>query len=325
MKRAIVTGAGGFIGGALANALLDEGCEVYGVDVRAEGMRALEARAGFLPLTVDLGSERLSERIDAPVDALFYLSWGGTLQGRDLYDVGLQMRNAMIAAGACEDAAKYCKRFLFISSSYEFMKDRERTTVPVNIYGIAKGAAARLCASIALRGGMEFNKLILTNTYGVGDRSEKAVNTIIRRMLAGEELTLVAGDNPNDWVYIEDTVRGLIAAAERGEAFRDYYIGHREITTFQEKIGEMRDLLRPEMELHFGGMPERTWVDYSELDLDALYRDTGFACEVDFREGILKTAAWLKTLQAEPARISGGGELNNLLIFPAGRERAVAA
>ena len=56
----------------------------------------------------------------------------------------------------------------------------------------------------------------------------------------------------------------------------------------------MRDALQPEMELTFGGMEEDTFIDYSLIELDTLYNDTGFECQADFRESIIKTAEWLR-------------------------------
>ena len=152
-----------------------------------------------------------------------------------------------------------------------------------------------MCASMAYRGHIGFVKVILTNTFGPGDRSDKAVNTLVRSMLDRKPLRLVEGKRANDWVFIDDTVNGLITAAENGVDFRDYDIGHGEITTFREKIITMRNTLCPSIELPFGTMQENTYIDYSSIDLDALYRDTGFECKADFRKSILKTAEWVKS------------------------------
>lgn len=35
-------------------------------------------------------------------------------------------------------------------------------------------------------------------------------------------------------------------------------------------------------------------IDYSMIDLEALYRDTGFECKSDFEESILKMVKWIK-------------------------------
>lgn len=294
MKTAIVTGAGGFIGGALTKELLKRGYRVYGIDIRPIG--GFEKYPNFLPICADLRTDDLTEQISEKADYVFHLALIGSMKSKDLYNTDLQIDNISAAVRFFKQIAPICGKYVFISSSYEYMRDKNNTRLPLCIYGIAKKAAADMCASIAYRDKIGFVKAVLTNTFGVGDRSDKAVNTIVRSMLENRPLKLVEGTNKNDWVYIDDTVNGLIAVAEKGIDFKDYYIGHRDITTFREKIIEMRDLLCPSMELNFGSMEENTYIDYSLIDLDAIHRDTGFECRVDFRESILKTAEWVKTL-----------------------------
>lgn len=207
------------------------------------------------------------------------------------------------------------------------MRDANQQELPLCIYGVAKRAAADMCASMAYREHVGFIKVILTNTFGPGDKSDKAVNTIMRSMLDQKPLSLVEGKRKNDWVYIDDTVSGLIVAAEKGIDFRDYYIGHKDITTFREKIIAMRDILCPSMKLSFGTMPENTYVDYSMIDLDALYRDTSFECQADFKNAILKTATWLQSQMSGNGKKSHGGGLilyNSIIQFCITR-KAVAA
>ena len=293
MKTAVVTGAGGFIGGALTKKLLDKNIIVYGVDISEKIYNAFNEYENFIPLKTDFSKEKLSDKIHENIDVLFYLSWGGKLGGSDLYDYTLQLENVRTAIKTCEDSAKFCKHFIFAASSYECMV-KEQIAIPINIYGIAKKTAADMCASVAYRNNMGFNKAILTNTFGVGDRSDKAVNTIIKAMMFNRPLKLVDGTHKNDWVYIDDTVNGLISIADNGIHFKNYYIGHSEISTFKEKINIMKTILCPKRKLIFGDINEDTYVDYSEFDLNSLHNDTGFECKSDFKESILKTAEWLK-------------------------------
>ena len=302
MRTAIVTGAGGFIGGALSRELLNLGYKVYGADLKAEYLEPLSKDKNFVPVAIDLTCEALSNKIPERADVMFYLSWGGSLGGKDLYDVELQTNNIKTAAKVCEDVSNICKRFVFISSSYEHMKSYDTKDFPINIYGIAKRAAGDICAQISSQNGMEYVKTVLTNTYGVGDRSQKAVNTIINAMQNSLPLKLVEGNNPNDWVYINDTVKGLIHIAEQCESFREYYIGHKNISTFKDKIHDMGAVICPQRRFTFGEMPENTYIDYACLKEKI---PEGFECQSDFKESIMKTANWLKSTYH--ANSAGGG------------------
>ena len=316
MKTAIVTGAGGFIGGALSKELLNLGYKVYGADLKAEYLELLCENKNFVPIAIDLTCEALSNKIPEKVDIMFYLSWGGSLGGKDLYDIELQTNNIKTAAKVCEDSAKICKKFIFISSSYEHMKSETTGDFSVNTYGIAKRAAGDICAQISSQSGIEYSKAVLTNTYGIGDRSKKAVNTIINAMQNNLQLKLVDGNNPNDWVYIDDTVKGLIHIAEQGKPYSEYYIGHKSISTFREKITDMGAAICPDRSFSFGEMPENTYIDYTQLT-EEIPED--FECQLDFKESIMKTANWLKS--EYPAKFSGGG-YNYQVIISAARKAA---
>ena len=305
MKKAIVTGAGGFIGGALTKALLEKGYTVYGVDLNGENLTPLCNYNLFVPVEIDLKKDNLSEHIKDTVDVLYYMSWGGSMSAEDRYNVPLQTNNISVAASVCKDSVKFCRKFIFASSSYENMKSSETNSFIIDIYGIAKRAAGDICASISNRNSMDYNKVILTNTFGVGDRSKKAVNTIVTAMINNFPLKLVEGNNPNDWVYIDDTVKGLILCGENGKPFSEYYIGNSNITTFKEKILEMGIVLCPERKFTFGEMSENTYIDYTKLKDEI---QDGFECKADFKESILNTAKWIKSQETdEPHRLSGGG------------------
>ena len=183
MKTAIITGAGGFIGGALTQKLLEKGYKVYGVDISETALSRFTNNKNFIPLCVDLNKIALSEIIREKIDIIFHLAWGGIFGGGDYYNTELQINNIFTAVKTIEGAAGICNRFIFFASSYEYMRDTAGKDIPVNIYGSAKKTAAEMCESVAYRHDIKFNKIILTNTFGIGDKSKKAVNTIIRLII----------------------------------------------------------------------------------------------------------------------------------------------
>lgn len=82
----------------------------------------------------------------------------------------------------------------------------------------------------------------------------------------------------------------FIAIGDKGANSRGYYIGHRKLKTFRQWMMQVRDVINPDIELIFGEYKDVQNIDYSMIDLEALYRDTGFECKSDFEESILKTA-----------------------------------
>ena len=77
MKKAIVTGAGGFIGGALTELLLDKGMTVYGVGISEKALGRHTGKANFYPIIADFtkyGSlhEQIEER---DIDVFYHFAW----------------------------------------------------------------------------------------------------------------------------------------------------------------------------------------------------------------------------------------------------------
>ena len=295
MKKAIVTGAGGFIGGALTELLLDKGVTIYGVDISEKALGRHTRKANFCPIIADFtkyGSlhEQIEER---DIDVFYHFAWQG--YGKDTQNFDVQIENVVGTERACEAAIKlYCKKFVFACSSYEYQKNEvEGKTGYCSIYGAAKTASKAFARTTAHRAGMAFCGAIFTNVFGVGDRSNRSSNTIIRQLLRGEDLKSTKGDVLYDWSYIDDVIGGLYAIGTSGVDGKEYYVGSNRLRPFKNIITEVRDILTPDAKIDFGAFTDTAYVDYTGIDIYKLYRDTGFYPNCDFRESVLKTADWL--------------------------------
>lgn len=297
MKKVIITGATGFIGGALAKKLLSDGVTVYGIDIDAKRLEQMKQYGDFIPVVADFSKyDKLSEMItDKDIDVFYHFAWAGKLGGQDLYDYKLQISNTLAACKSCEFACSInVKRFVFISSSYQFMVDNKTNSTNSNIYGIEKNSAQLLCKAICYTHNAEFIGAILTNTYGNGDYSKKAVNTFIRKLLNNENLDLITGEYQNDWMYIDETVRGLIYVGCTQYEKEEIYIGHSDISTFKEKLIIMKKVLNSESELNFGCYQDNAHVDYKKL-IPICINQAEIKMQ-NFEEYINLTAKWIKQI-----------------------------
>ena len=328
MKRAIVTGASGFIGRALTKRLLSEGVEVWAV-VTGQGKTAGIASDQLHEVVCDFAHYgELIELLPHDVDWFIHAAWAG-FYGPHSRDLLVQAGNISASAATMEQAKCIgIKRFLFLGSSYQYrmepvMDNGCEVFIRNNIYGIAKEAAGRMLRAKAVEYGISFNSVLFTNVFGVGDRSTRSTNTMIRQLLKGESLRLISGEHLHDWTYINDAVDGMLAVLERGTDGAEYYIGKRQPKTFREIVTRVRDTLAPEAELRFGAYEDRGYIDYSLIDMDRLYRDTGFECGADFTESIQKTAQWLlkedtkvSEMTEEMVNNPSGGGGNVIIILP---------
>ena len=301
MKTAIVTGACGFIGKALTKQLLDRGIEVFAVVWDKNKLADILSPNLHIINTMGKDSLPLMRSIDVHIDVFFHLAWVG-VSGKKANDDQIQMENVIQSYNIFRAVSEMpVDKFIFAASSYEYKVeplyiDNLSFMGNANLYGAAKHACRILCETYAAHKRITFLSILFTNVYGVGDFSNRSTNTLIRQLLNGQELRLINGKHLHDWTYIDDAIEGILAAAEKGKPLKEYYIGSRELRTFKDIVTEMRNVLAPDVTLKFGQYQDESYIDYSKIDLDALYRDTGFFIRCDFKESVRKTAEWIKQL-----------------------------
>lgn len=308
IKKAIVTGAGGFIGSALTKKLLEQGTYVIGVDISETMLKKFETYENFKPIIAGFDTyNTLSEKIsDRDIDVFFHFALKGSF-GESLKDYTLQLYNAEGACKAIQAAINCdCRKFILAGTANQFEvinyltleKYEPRYTC---IYSAGKIAADVMCKTIAFNEGIEYNCGLIAMAYGEGNFSRVSLpNVVISKLLKNEIPDLIEGNNIYDMIYIDDITEAFIAIAKRGGNLKNYYIGHRKPKLFKENMNMIRDAINTTIQLNFGAYKDvPSGMDYSKIDLNALYNDTGFECKADFRESILKTAEWVKTLNWE--------------------------
>ncbi len=312
MKTAIVTGATGFIGMALTRELSRAGVRVYAIDINAEKLGVFSELPGVEAICARIGDDGASyEQIPNDSDVFYHCAFAGGFGGEALKNYDLQLKNATLAGDAAELALKLgARKFVFASTVNtvelrSFIGNEDFKPRYTCIYSAGKLAAELICKTLAYNGGMEFCTALVAMPYGEGNGARTLPNIVMEQLMTGVKPRLIEGGNLYDLVYIDDVAGALRAIGEKGHNFRDYYVGHRRLETFRVWMTRIRDALAPGAELGFGEYPDAPALDYGRIDLDALYRDTGFECRADFEESIKKTAQWL--MEPEKAENTNGG------------------
>ncbi|HAG70350.1 MAG TPA: hypothetical protein DCL38_10330 [Lachnospiraceae bacterium] len=301
MNKVIITGCGGFFGGALTKTLLDQGVKVYGVDINEEKLSRFREHENFYPVAAEFEDyEKLPEMIkDTGADVFYHLAWAGGFTTA-IRDYKLQMRNAAFAGDALTAARNLlAKKFVYANTynQYEIINFLESETFEPRytcIYSTGKTAAGLICRTLAHNLGIEYSAGLIPMPYGENNYSKQLVNVVIDSLNHGKAPKLVEGNNLYDLVYVQDIADALIAIGERGKDKKEYYVGHRRLKTFKEWMIEIRDEIAPEVELKFGEFKDNQQIDYSKVDLDALYRDTGWECRYELRGRIKDVAQWVR-------------------------------
>ncbi|MCL1987839.1 MAG: NAD(P)-dependent oxidoreductase [Firmicutes bacterium] len=300
MKKVIITGASGFIGTALSKQLLQDGVTVYGVGRNENRLNELKNFGDFRPVIADFSDyDKLHEIIDdRDFDMLWHFSWqDANLVTAECNDYNMQLKNIQAACTVAEVAAKLkCAASANLSSTKQYTVELNYAQELLNpmLYGMSKKSAAEWFMTISYKNGVPCKNMLTPRIFGENLPKENPLHLFIRKLLANEELNLISGEFPDDWLYIDDLVDGILHVAKSPKKYTEYYIGNQNITTFKEKLNLMKTVLSSTSNLVFGTYPETHRVDYTKFDLAALQNDTGYVVKSDFAENIRKTADWIK-------------------------------
>ena len=300
MKNVIVTGANGFIGKTLVNALLEKGYHVVALDIRFDDVLANDERATCVNVMNKEVAALAGEIPQQDYMCFFHLAWAGT-SGPARADYVVQLNNVKLACDYIKLCSEIgCKRVVYASSinemeTYEYLQSDKIEPAGGYIYGTGKLAAHLMGETVAKFNGIEFIPVIITNIYGVGEKSARMIYTSINKLVHKEHCSFTAGYQTYDFIYITDAINSIIAVAEKGKAFNRYYIGGGEPKPLREFLLEMRDIVDPEVELGLGDIPFKgVDISYDQFDLKKVERDTGYKNEVPFAEGIRMTAEYIR-------------------------------
>lgn len=304
MKRAVITGGTGVVGRALLALLLERGTEVLFL-YHGDSARATDLPQSPLLRAVPCSLEELSavQPSDADsYDAFFHLAWAGSY-GSSREDSTLQEKNVQYAADAAALAARLgCRVFVGVGSQSEYgdvpmdqAASPAMTCHPKTAYGAAKLAARERTLAVCNKEKLCHVWARLFSIYGAYDRPQTLVMQAISAFAAGRDGAFTKGEQTWDYLHAADAARALLLLAGRGRHSGIYNVASGDPLSLAEYITQIRDAVNPGCALQLGAVPYYPGqVMNLRADISDLVRDTGFAPEVGFAEGIRRTLAWYR-------------------------------
>ncbi len=295
-RRALVTGAAGFIGSALCQRLVASGTEVHGVS------RVSRSTAdGIRWWTADLSEVDAAPRILRQVrpDVVFHLA-SHVSGDRGLGAVVPTLRdNLVTTVNLLTAAAEAGEARVVLAGSME-EPDRD-DPAPSSPYAAAKSAASAYARLFDQLYGLPVVNLRVFMVYGPGQRDDtKLIPYVISSLLRGEAPRLSSGRREVDWVYIDDVVAAFVAAAEAEKAPGSTLdIGSGELVSIRSLVERIVALVGGEVRPVFSALPDRPGERPRDAEVAPSRETIGWEPSTPLDIGLARTVDWFRTRVGE--------------------------
>ena len=291
--KILVTGARGFIGSRLYQYLCETGADVYAVSRSFRSPHEDGAHVWQGDLADSAAVQNLF-RVVKP-DIIFHMA-GLAVGARDLSLVlPTLLSNLVTTANVLTAATEIgCQRIVFPASLEE--PDSEVNPIPSSPYAAAKWASrayARMFYQL-YQTPVVIVRVFLT--YGPGpEKQNKVIPYVIHSLLQGEPPKLTSGQRLVDWIYIDDVVSGLIAAAQAPGIEGDTIdLGSGILVSIQSAVQQIVRLVGAGVEPLFGALPDRAFEQVKVADTASAYAKLRWQPLTSLEKGLESTVAWYK-------------------------------
>lgn len=312
MSRIVVTGAAGFIGSHLCDALLERNHHVIGLDsfddfydpqVKRQNLSIAQQHSNFSLVAGDIRNvETVEEVITPEVDVVVHLAARAgvrpSIKNPVLYQ-DVNVRGTTVLLDVC--SRRSIEKFIFASSSSVYgnnqkvpFAESDPVDHPISPYAATKKAGELLCHTWHHLYHFPVTCLRFFTVYGPRQRPDLAIHKFLRLMEEDKPIPVFGdGSMMRDFTYIDDIVDGVLRAIDRCKGFHIYNLGESQpiklaelIQTLEEVSGKKAIIQREPLQ---PGDVTRTFAD-----ITLAKAELGFNPSTDIRSGLARFVEWFR-------------------------------
>jgi UDP-glucuronate 4-epimerase len=317
MQRFLVTGGVGFIGHHLTRALLERGAAVRILDDFSDAPYPTRLKRRHAAALVEAYGDRLeivegcvthretANRLAADTAGVLHLA--GLAGVRPSFADPARYAEVNVEGTAVQlEAAQRAGTplFVFASSSSVYgnstplpaVEDAPATT-PESPYAASKRGAELVVTSLLRKTpAMRCPILRFFTVYGPWQRPEMAITTFLRKVRAGEPITLFGdGSMRRDFTHVDDIVRGVLAAVDRAPVGpRTYNLGSGAPITLADLVVAIGKVARREVRVERASVPLGD-VDATFADTSRAAEELGWRPDMPLEVGLATVVRWLES------------------------------
>jgi len=311
MKTILLTGAAGFIGSHVCDALLARGDRVAGLDsfndyynpaLKRANLAKAQTNERFRLYEADICHAAQLEDIVGEVrpDVVVHLAARAgvrpSLLDPHLYHTvnigGTQNLLDAIRKHPVSHAVLASTSAVYGGSTQIHFRETDPVFQPISIYAATKRMNEMQASIYSSLYGLHVTMLRFFTVYGPRQRPDMAIHLFTEKLLAGAAIPMFGdGETRRDYTYVDDIVSGVLQAVDRPFRYEIFNLGESHTTTLRELIALLGEAL--------GVSPRIEQLPAQPGDVPLTYADVsharellGYAPTTDMRTGLARFAEW---------------------------------
>ncbi|HLD16796.1 MAG TPA: NAD-dependent epimerase [Coxiellaceae bacterium] len=337
----LVTGAAGFIGFHLSQALLNDHHRVLGIDnlndyydvnLKKDRLNLLKKHENFRFIKMDLAERDRMEALfqTHEFDVVVNLAAQAGVRYSLINPHAYFDANLVGFSHVLEECRKQqVKHLVFASSSSVYgantkipFSESDNVDHPISLYAATKKANELMAHSYAHLHGLPCTGLRFFTVYGPWGRPDMALFKFVRNILEGKPIDVFNhGNMERDFTYIDDIVDGIVRVihapakpnakwsgkhpdpATSSAPYRIYNIGNNQPVSLADFIATIETALSKKAIKNFLPLQPGD-VERTYADITRLKQDCGFSPQTSIQEGVRRFVDWYKNYYASLLAIS---------------------
>lgn len=294
MFKYAITGASGFLGKALFKHFRNIEEERILVLLR-KGASTAPKVSSYAAIEID---KDLTLPCHYKADVLIHLAWNGVQNA--FKNDPLQLDNYDLTKHVCVIAKKLqVKHIVALGSQAEYgVKNRKvnekESLHPATLYGKEKIRCFNALKDFCKSENIIYHWMRLFSAYGPEDDLSWLIPQVITQFLQDKSPQLTKGEQMWDYLYVDDVIKALIAAAEIPYS-SIYNLGSGKTIKIKEVVELIYQMIKPSFRCDFGSISYHLdQIYHLEADISKLKKDSLWTPKITIEEGLLKTIDFYK-------------------------------
>lgn len=308
----LITGAAGFIGSHLCEALLGRGHTVTGLDnfdpfydvrIKRSNLKMALAHPAFNLIEGDIrDKEAVSRALAVQPQVVVHLA---ALAGvRPSIEQPARYQDVNVGGTlVLLEAARHVPgcRFIFGSSSSVYgnnvkvpFAESDPVEQPISPYAATKRAGELLCFTYHHLYNLPMSCLRFFTVYGPRQRPDLAIHKFARLMDSGQPIPVFGdGSMSRDYTYIDDIVHGILCAIERCDGYTIFNLGESQPILLRDLVTELERALETQAIIDRRPLQAGD-VQTTFADISRARREIGYNPKMSFATGLARFVHWFR-------------------------------